>query len=555
MGLSNFKYADRAGLASVTGEDVFGAIRFRKDNEYMIDVPYGEAFSLPPNDTDGTGTPDEFVIFETSNGLQIIISYLCWVTEYTLGETYHMSAYMRVDDLDGVNVVAPLSIMGGTQNKTATSLGTPWDECYFCPGLVNYNLNNPTIVGEEAREAYFGMFAYKNVNQLLPQPFTGTQKWSSFTSTWNPSYFWPCSTDEQWNQRAQALASGGDGTDPTRRGQPQTGPDPTRPGGGDKPTYGPNDGDPIDFPALPSTSVIDTGLITLYNPTKLQLMSLANELWSNNFFDSISKILNDPFDALIGLSMLPFAVTTASTATAIKIGNYICENATAKKVSGQYVAISGGSFTLPLCWYNFLDFTATKVSLFLPFVGIVSVNIDDVMGRTIAVQYNIDVLSGAGICCVKCGTSVLYTFPVNVAYDVPLTGSNKAALYTGLIQAGVTAVGGAIMTGGAAGAAVGLASGAVNSMISKQSDVQRSGGLTSNSGIMGEFNCYLIIHRPVQAVPGDLRSFKGYMSNINSKLSACKGYTEVEYINLSVNGATDSELMEIKQLLNEGVII
>lgn len=553
MSISAFKYPDRFGLKSVTEETFWSALQYRKDNDTYMSVPAGVALSFPPNGTEAEHPYQDLIIYELSNGLKYVLEYSCYVTQYTLGETYHLSAWIRVDDEDGNTVVAKMSVIAGTMNKTVTSLGTPYQDVYFVPGKVRYSTNNPTIVGEEATQVCFGAFYTKNVNQLTPLPLTEENRYALFVNTWYENLWWPCDNDNQYNQRANALVNGGDGSDPTSKGQPKQKPTPSGPGGGDRPGYGPQDGDPIDFPDLPTTSVLSTGFVSAYTPSASELAGLAGELWGNDFFNSISKILNDPFDAIIGFSLLPFAVPAASSATAIKIGNYTADQ-TAKRVNAQYVAIDGGSFTVPLAWGNFLDFTATKCSIFLPFVGIVSVNIDDVMGQTIAVQYNIDVLTGAGVACVKCGQSVMYTYPVNVAYDVPLTGSNKAAFYTGLIQTGMSALTGAVV-GGGAGAAMGAVSGAINTATSKQTDVQRSGGLTSCSGIMGEFNCYLILHRPVQSMPDNFNNYKGYTSNITSLLSAVSGYTEVEYINLAIPGATDTELEEIKRLLKEGVLI
>lgn len=557
MSVSSFKYPDRFKAKNATGETYEGTIIFKKENKTWISNPGGIALSLPPNSTSGAQEDYQTIdLYEYADGTRVCLDYVCYVTQYTTGETYHLSSWIYAVGPDGEITYPKTSFVGGTMNRDALSLGVPYENCYYMPGYVAYTQNNPTIEGEEATRVAFGAFYTNNINQLIQYPFSETSdNMTGYLNCWILTMWLPSDSDQIYEDRRDRIfpESSQQGDAPVGPGQEDPKPDPSRPGGGDRPGYGPDDGDPIDFPALPTTSALATGLISAYNPTNAQLNSLAGELWSNTFFDSISKILNDPFDAIIGLSMLPFDIPEGNDGV-IKIGNYESE-VTAKRVTAQYVAIDGGSFEVPQAWNNFLDFTVTKIALFLPFVGIVQVNTDDVMGKTIAVQYNIDILSGAGICCVKCGQSVLYTYPVNVAYNVPMTGSNKAALYTGLIQTGVTAIGGAVLTGGVAGAAIGAASGAISSMTSKQSDVQRSGGLTSNSGIMGDFDCYLIIHRPVQSIPQDFKAYKGYTSNISTKLSQARGYTEVMYINLAIPGATDQELEEIRGLLKDGVLI
>ena len=192
----------------------------------------------------------------------------------------------------------------------------------------------------------------------------------------------------------------------------------------------------------------------------------------------------------------------------------------------------------------------------MPFVGFLPLDIDDCMGKTLTLSYNIDMLTGAGIALLKCENSVLYAKPVNVAVNIPLTGSNKAQLFTGYMTMAVTGASAALV-GGAAGVALGGAMSAVNSQAMKpMSHVDRTGSLSSNTGVLGELNAYIVIHRPTQSLPKDFKTFTGYTSNITSGLGQCKGYTEVEYVHLTgISGATDTELAEIEQLLKNGVII
>ena len=58
----------------------------------------------------------------------------------------------------------------------------------------------------------------------------------------------------------------------------------------------------IDFASLPTLSAVDTGFISLYNPTLAQLQSLANYMWSDLFdLDTFKKLFGDPMQAILGL--------------------------------------------------------------------------------------------------------------------------------------------------------------------------------------------------------------------------------------------------------------
>ena len=118
----------------------------------------------------------------------------------------------------------------------------------------------------------------------------------------------------------------------------------------------------------------------------------------------------------------------------------------------------------------------------------------------------------------------------------------------------MSAIKGASM-GGAMGAVGGAATSAIQTATSKQSNIDRSGSITSNTGCLGDFVPYIVIHRPVQSMPAQFKQIKGYQSNITAVLSDCSGYTEVDFIHLENINATDAELNEIVSMLKSGVII
>lgn len=558
MPLSDIKFPNRPAFASENSDFIaYSGMRYYKAQTgltYNFATPIPVSFEVNANSSSDPYSEWKD-IFVYSNHVTMQYRYKLWITtESMTTEKWHLNIDVRIKKYDG----STTTLTGASSNITVTNgvaYRTPYYNSYFIMGGIVYFYTNPTPQDDPAASGigtWFALLTEKH-NTVNITPLTGDLTSSQYTNSYLEVAHYTGYSDTSYDQTANNLRNWGDGqSDPSQPGTPTPGYDPTKPQGGDKPKYGPDDGDPVDFPDLPTTGVFSTGLISAYKPTLQQLQSLASELWSTSFEQSISKILNDPFDGIISLSMLPFDITEGSD-TAIKIGNYT-SNVVAKKVNGQYAKISGGSFTVPQAWYNFLDFTQTKVDMFIPFVGIVPIEIDDCMGKLLTLEYNIDLLSGAGVASVKCDTSVLYSYPVNVGYQVPLTGSNKAALYTGLINVGMSAVAGGVRAG-AGGAILGASASAISTATTKQSDVQRSGALSANSGQLGELNAYIIIHRPVQALPTDFKRFKGYTSNIMTQLSALSGYTEVQYIHLENVKATDTELQEIEDLLKSGVII
>ena len=429
----------------------------------------------------------------------------------------------------------------------------PFSVIYFYPSFVSYNNGVNTVAGDPARTIYicYAFAPLEYVNDLMP--FIGSVKGRDFYNNYIDAagQLQTISSDADWQTFTGQVDGGGDGKPWYEPGDVPEDPDPSEPGGGDRP--GGDPGDPVDFPGLPTGSALATGFLSLYNPDQTLLRQLATKLWSNDFFNTIEKVLNDPFDAIIGLSLIPFTPTTSGSVN-VMIGNYDSQ-VSMPAISAQYKTLDCGTLKINENWKNALDYNATSAEIFIPFVGFRPLDIQDVMNYTLALKYNVDVLTGNGVAILKAGNKVLYTWPCNLAYDIPITGSNKQALYTGMINVALTGAGG-LASGGVMGGVMGAANSAINTATHAQSDVQRSGSIVSNTSMLSDFTPYVILHRPKQSMPQNFKQIKGYQSNMTRVLGTLSGYTEVDFIHLTgISGATDTELQEIEQLLKNGVII
>ena len=322
--------------------------------------------------------------------------------------------------------------------------------------------------------------------------------------------------------------------------------------------------DPVPEPDLPSVSVTDSGLVTLFAPTESQLKSLANYLWSDAFsLDNFKKMLNNPMDCILGLTIVPVNVPHGS-AREITVGN-IVTTVSCNICPTQYVKVDCGTFTFDRhsMTNSYLDYAPySKCYLYLPFIGVQEINIDDFMQSTMHVVYHVDILTGAMFCYVMRGNSVMYTYMGQCAENVPLSSSSYSNTIGSIMSAAASIVGVASMaaTGGAtAPVAAGLLAGATtstsNAVTSLKPSVAHSGSIGGGAGIMGVNYPYLIFNTPHVSIPSQQRHYTGYPSNQIVKLSALKGFNVIQAINLSVSGANDSEMNEIESILKGGVIL
>lgn len=313
-----------------------------------------------------------------------------------------------------------------------------------------------------------------------------------------------------------------------------------------------NTGDNIDFPADPTLSSVDTGFITLYNPSKSQLKSLANYMWSTGFdLDTFKKLFANPMDAILGMSIVPVAVPNGGNKE-VKVGN-ISTGIQMNEAASQFVTVDCGSLNVQEYWGAYLDYSPyTKAEIYLPYIGIHSISVDDIMGKTVHVKYKVDILSGACCAYVKCGSSILYSFVGQCSCSIPITGNDWTNVVNGALSIAAS-IGTMVATGGASApmSTAAIASTAVNSM---KPNIEKSGSMGGMGGMMGVQKPYLILTRPRQALPKEQDIYMGYPSFVTVSLDDLEGYTEVESIHLENINATKQEIDEIEGLLKNGVI-
>ena len=308
------------------------------------------------------------------------------------------------------------------------------------------------------------------------------------------------------------------------------------------------------------TVTVPTGtasaLFKIYNPTESEIASFGSWLWSPNFVDQLLKMFNDPMQAIISLHKI-YATPHIGGRSNIRVG-YLDSGVASNYVDQQYIDIDCGSVMVSEKAASVLDYAPfVDIRLYLPFVGIVALDVADVMRGRVGVKYRVDVLTGTLIATVSItrdagAGGVIYQYTGSCAETFPLSSGSFMGIITGVlgIAAGVV---GTIATGGAAAPA--LLGGAAG-LTAMHTKVEHSNGFSGNAGALGCKKPYLIISRSQSALSDGIGENSGWPANSLVKLTSCSGYTRIKAIHLAgIDGATDTELTEIEALLKGGVII
>lgn len=335
--------------------------------------------------------------------------------------------------------------------------------------------------------------------------------------------------------------------------------------------------DPIDIPDVPTVSASDTGFVTLFNPTLSQVKDLADYMWTGLFdLATYKKIFADPMDCLLGFNMLPVAIPHGS-AVAVRVGN-ISTGISMNPATSQWVEVDCGSINVGDAFGNYLSYAPyTKFSMYLPYIGIVELSADDVVGKTVTLKYHVDVLSCSCVAYLKCGDSVLYQFTGSCGYSIPVSSNDFRATIANIVSITAT-VAGAVVTGGAAAgvtagttakaaakaarmkaaqsaAAIGDAASISKNVMGSKPEVHRSGAIGGSAGIMGMQKPYLIVEYPNPCKPAKQYHYTGYPSFVTVKLNDISGYAEFEEILIEGVPCTEAEQAMIKNLCKEGIFL
>lgn len=318
------------------------------------------------------------------------------------------------------------------------------------------------------------------------------------------------------------------------------------------PNPGPTGGETIVVPNLPNT-VSSNKLFTVYNPGSSQLDSLGGYLWDQSLMATLRDIWQDPLDGIISLIQV-FATPTTGSNHNIILG-FLDSGISCPVVTSQFVTVDCGSVTIEENKKNATDYSPySEIHLFLPFIGIVELDVNECMGGTIGIKYNVDVYTGTCLAQVSITrdadmphATILYTFSGNCSQQIPLTSGNAVGLLQALV--GCISTGLSVPSGGG----LTLATGAKMLGESMQHDlyhVSHSGNISANAGIMGQKKPYVIISRRHCYDANNYSAVYGFPANVSMILGNHTGFIRVKKCWIKTS-ALQEEYNEIMRILEE----
>lgn len=321
-------------------------------------------------------------------------------------------------------------------------------------------------------------------------------------------------------------------------------------------------GENIEEPDKPGKNGASTGLLRGYVLSQEQVVNFSRWLWTDDVIGYISKLFtSNPLDSIITFSMLPYTPHT-STGTNIVIGGKACTDVSdALLIDEQFntFTFTYNGLSEPI-WGNALDFEkGVKIELYVPFVGIVPLDVNSVIYTKLSLKYIVDCFSGQGIVYLISEKSdstwdgdrkksLLGQWTFNCKSTLPLTRNDISSIISGAIG-GITSI------------ATGNLGGAVSATMSARPSVQRSGDVATSTAYMSKRTPYIIYTMTKAIIPRGSYGKIGRPQYAIKTLGDCNGFVQCKNPRISFSGGddgqspTDEEIKEIYSLLEEGVVI
>lgn len=340
----------------------------------------------------------------------------------------------------------------------------------------------------------------------------------------------------------------------TPPGKPQN---PTYPDSGD----GDNHSDPFE-PVTPSISPYDT-YTTTYLCTKSDINKVSNYIWSDNFVNNVIRLYENPAELITNNVFFPFSLTEGQTLgnpEQVKIGNVNAPTDTTGIPAGQNYnrRRSTPYYEYTSYFGSFLDYDPySKYFLYLPYIGFVDINGNDVIKHQIHVEYIFELETGDCTAYFYSDDRLVSQFNGRLGTPIGLSNSNQImkniGYATAVIKTGVGAVT-AVASKGQYG--TGEIVGGINDFISTFAEQtinvgDKVGGL---NGLYGPQDVFLIVLHAVPAEAKNLQEIFGKSASYGGTVEEFSGFLQCSAVD-GYTKATDEENKEIFDLLRGGIYV
>lgn len=315
----------------------------------------------------------------------------------------------------------------------------------------------------------------------------------------------------------------------------------------------------------------DHGL-TLYHINDYQLAAIQREFWGNEtLWGMWINATVKPIQGVITLHKMPVPISSGSSSRALTIfGRRISSGQLLDQIpliNDQLVQYPSDPKWVPIeeIYGDFFDYAGeSQLSVHLPFIGTIPLDINAVMNGAIKTVYYFDLLTGNCIARVygrngmlNGAELLLYQGSGNAALHIPYCGNDQGGMKMLGSLAGVATAGlAALAIGGAAAAPAMAAITGTSSTVLRERNATVNNIPTECAPLSYPYVCYIMTYpeRVLADYEMQMQGWRAASGAAGSSVSDYKGFT-AGYVHADISAATDAEKAEIERYFEGGVIL
>lgn len=302
-------------------------------------------------------------------------------------------------------------------------------------------------------------------------------------------------------------------------------------------------------------------------------------------------------NAIMGLRYYPFDISKVCTTTGnyqISLGSWESSIFSSGVITSNNGLIDMGTTEILPVYGNFLDYTNVSVSVYLPYCGIIPLDLTKVLGKSLNIKYSVDITTGKCKALLFANGLLFDSVEGTIARDCPISGVDAQSYNTALRSANynvatqklaplnaITNVGSATMSGASAGMPFGVVGGIVGGVLggatslatekmtygmaqdqANQDKVNAKNNLPvyscgSSGGQLAEIDpqyIYFIFAVNKVHIPANELELVGKPSNTSGLVGAFSGFLSCDVTRIETMASTTEKSM-IKNMLASGIYI
>ena len=301
---------------------------------------------------------------------------------------------------------------------------------------------------------------------------------------------------------------------------------------------------------------------------------LKDALDNSTIFNNIKYLFANPSDAFVSLMAFPFDVykfnydNEVVGTTPVYLGDTLLKDGNNQDwylptIDFRVFMRLFGEVDITPKFNNFLDFNPyTKIELYLPFCEILTLDANVWMNEHLKIYLSIDFNTGQCTYYLYKEKNQVETLMMSVngqcGFEIPLGATNRNEMAKQMLSIGLSNVGGLVesyMTNNPLKLLETINNASLQAFNNIQLRIQKGARVGGTQALMNPFEPYLIITTP-KAQQIDYAHEKGRPLMKTMRLGDLVGFTRVTECHLDgFSIATSSELNELTNLLNDGIIL